>query len=110
MMTMDDAFDAKLRAAFASADAQTRASPELVANLVKKLGRANRQRWMVLASAAGLGSLIAASQLEQIAEEFTFETGLLAHVFAVMPPENMVSIALAAIMAIFGFILPAHNR
>ncbi len=110
MMTMDDAFDAKLRAAFAAADAQIMASAEFVEHLTRKLGQTNRQRWMVLGSAASLGSLIAASQLERLAGEYKFETGVFAQIFAIMPPEAITSIALAAIMAAFGLVLPATSR
>lgn len=110
MMTMDDAFDAKLKAAFNRADAQIVASQEFVEGLVKKVGRSNRQRWLILGSAASLGSVIAASQLERLADQFKFETGIYAQIFAIMPPEAMTSIVLAAIMAGFGLVLPATSR
>ncbi|VAV87363.1 hypothetical protein MNBD_ALPHA06-155 [hydrothermal vent metagenome] len=107
---MEDAFDAKLAAAFARADAQISASQQFVEQLLRRLGRTNRQRWMILGSAASAGSLIAASQLERLADNIHFETGMFAQVFAIIPPQAMTSMALAAIMTAFGMVLPATNR
>lgn len=110
MMTMDEAFDAKLKTAFAKADAQTQVSAEFVNALAKKLNRFNRQRLIILGGAASIGALIAASQLRYLADKFQYETGIVAEVFAVFPPEVMISVVLAVIMTGFGSLLPASNR
>jgi putative NADH-flavin reductase len=107
---MDGSFDDKLKAAFAKADAQTINSTEFVDGVVEKLDRFNRQRLIILGGAASIGSLIAASQLQRLANEFQFEAGLIAELFAVFPPEVIVSMALALIMTGFGYLLPANNR
>jgi len=107
---MDEAFDDKLKAAFAKADAKTYCSIEFVAGVVKKLNRFNRQRLLILGGTASIGSLIAASQLRHLAGGFQYETGIMAEVFAVFPPEAIISMALALIMTGFGFLLPASNR
>jgi len=110
VMTMDGAFEDKLKAAFAKADAQTVSSTEFVDGVVKRLDRFNRQRVIILGGAASIGALIAASQLRRLTTEFQFETGIIAEVFAILPPSTMISVVLAVMMAGFGFLLPASNR
>jgi len=109
-MTMEDAFDAKLKAAFARADAKTIASQEFVEQLLKRLGLANSQRWLILGSAASVGALIAGSQVERLAIEFATETDWMAQVFMILPPSAITSMVLAGIMAAFGLVLPATSR
>ncbi len=110
MITMEDDFDAKLAVAFARADGQVSASQEFVDKLLRHLGRANRQRWIFLGLAASSGALIAGSQLPQIANRTIIGGGLLEQVLTGLSPQIMISMVLAAIMVMFGLVLPATNR
>ncbi len=109
-MTMEDDFDAKLAVAFARADGQVSASQEFVKQLLRHLGRADRQRWILLGFAASAGALIAGSQLQQIANEFVTGSEVLEQILTGLSPQTIISMALAVIMVMFGLVLPATNR
>lgn len=106
MMTLDDAFDAKLRAAFASANEQVGNSAEFVARLSRQIGREDRRRWWVLGSAASLGTIPMARAIGHLTEHAIFDTGLLQTLTANVSYQTIVVMGVAAVMVMFGLMLP----
>lgn len=106
MMTLDDAFDAKLRAAFSRANERIGNSQIFVERLVKRLQREDRQRWWVLGGAASLGTIPALRAFSHLTEHAIFDTGLLQQATANVSLQTLAIMGTAAVMVMFGLMLP----
>lgn len=106
MMTLDDAFDAKLQAAFARANEQIGNSQAFVERLSQRLSREDRRRWWVLGGAASLGTIPAMRAFSQLTEHAIFDTGLLQQVTANVSLQTLAIMGTAAVMVMFGIMLP----
>jgi len=109
-MTMNDAFDERLKAAFAQAseplesDAQADAFSRKV---VERLSNPNRKRALILGGAGSTGSAVAGTQLEGVFSGVEIPTeGLLSNVSFLMSPEIMAAAALAIAVGMVAMILP----
>lgn len=110
-MTMDDAFDARLRAAFAAA-AERQADPEGFARRVlARIARRQRRRLYVLGAAGAAGALLAGTQLLQLFRNLgpvTLDAGQYVPGAVSYSPEALAAAALALMVAAFAFILPRN--
>jgi hypothetical protein len=113
-MTVEDAFDARLKAAFAEAE------PELdeafIARVTARLGGANRRRVLIIGGAGAGGSTIASTQLEDLFSHFgsasdaaSSALGAGAFVAGVLQPETLAAVTLAVMVAAFAFFLPSKS-
>ncbi|MHA6288347.1 hypothetical protein [Maricaulis sp. CAU 1757] len=110
-MTMDDAFDARLRAAFADAarplerDSEARAFSHAVA---QRLAQPDHKRILILGGAAAAGAAVAGSQLIRLlgglrlpgGENFWAETAQMAG------PEAVIALAMAGTLGLVATLLP----
>jgi hypothetical protein len=118
-MTVEDAFDARLKAAFA--DAQPEATEEFVARVAERLGAPNRRRILIIGGAGAGGSTVASTQLEGLYGQFggavddvaasSAASGLGDYAFLanVLQPETLAAMTLAVMVAAFAFFLPSRN-
>ena len=109
-MTMNDAFDERLKAAFAQAaePVETEAEADAFAHKVMhKLANPDRKRVLILGGAGSTGSAIAGTQLEGLFGNMQVPTeGLLANASFLMGPETMAAGAMAVAVAVVAMILP----
>jgi len=109
-MTMNDAFDERLKAAFAQAakPLETEVQADAFANrVVERLSNPNRKRVLILGGAGSTGSAIAGTQLEGVFSGVEIPTdGLLSNVSFLMSPEIMAAAALAIAVGMVAMILP----
>jgi len=109
-MTMDDAFDARLKAAFAQAAEPLETETEAEAfshRVVKQLSNPDRKRILLLGGAGSTGSAIAGTQLESVIGQMQVPTdGLLANVGFLMSPEALAAGAMAVAVAMVATVLP----
>ncbi|MBR9826094.1 MAG: hypothetical protein GYB36_09870 [Alphaproteobacteria bacterium] len=109
-MTMDDAFDQRLKAAFADAQAPLEAPSEadiFTDKVVKRLSSPNRKRVLILGGAGSTGSAVAGTQLEGVFSSMPVPAdGLLSNVAFLMSPEAMAAFALALAAGMVAVILP----
>ena len=109
-MTMDDAFDARLSAAFAKAAEPLQAEGEADAfshRVVKQLASPDRKRILILGGAGSTGSAIAGTQLESMLGQFQVPAdGLMANIGFLLSPEVMAAGAMAVAVAMVAVVLP----
>ena len=109
-MTMNDAFDQRLRAAFAEAAEPLNEQAEadaFAAKLVAQLSHPDRKRVLMLGGAGSIGSAIAGTQLEGVFDNVQIPTeGLLADFSYLMSPETLAAFAMAAALGMVALILP----
>lgn len=109
-MTMDDAFDARLKAAFASANEALETETESNAfakRVVDKLANPDRKRTLMLGGAGTTGSAVAGTQLESVFSGMQMPTeGLMSNVGMLMSPEAMATVALAFAVGTVAMVLP----
>ncbi|WP_291844688.1 hypothetical protein [Maricaulis sp.] len=109
-MTMDDAFDARLKAAFAQAaePLETETEADIFSHrVVRQLSNPDRKRILLLGGAGSTGSAIAGTQLEGLLGQVHLPTdGLLANVGFLMSPEVMAAAAMAIAVGIVATVLP----
>jgi len=109
---MDDAFDARLTAAFATAQPTDDAEKFALA-VIARLGRPNRRRLMVLGGAGTTGSALASTQLEGFfgglnITDTAGSLGQAAIVFNYISPETLAAMVLAGLIGAFAFVLPSR--
>jgi putative NADH-flavin reductase len=109
-MTIDDAFDARLKAAFADAAApleREQESEEFARSVVERLARPDRKRVLLLGGAGSTGSAIAGTQLESIFDGMQLHgDGLMAGIAFLASPEVMAAGAMALAVALVATVLP----
>ena len=109
-MTMDDAFDQRLKAAFAAAKEPLEQEAEADAfahKVVQRLGNPNRKRALALGGAGSAGSAIAGTQLETIMAGVNVPSeGLWNNLAFLMTPETMAAGAMAIAVATVAIVLP----
>jgi len=109
-MTMDDAFDARLKAAFAQAaeplETETEAD-RFSQRVIKQLGNPDRKRILLLGGAGSTGSAIAGTQLEGLLGQVQIPAeGLLSNVGFLMGPEVLAAGAMALAVGMVAMVLP----
>lgn len=113
-MTMNDAFDERLRAAFADAAAPLERESEserFAKTVTDRLSRPDRKRVLILGGAGSTGSAIAGSQLETIFGNWPVPTdGLLAGAAFLASPEVLAAGAMAVGVALVAAVLPRPDR
>lgn len=109
-MTMDDAFDARLRDAFANAAKPVEEPAQADAftqKVIDQLANPDRKRVLLLGGAGSTGSAIAGSQLEGLFSSFALPSeGLVGQMALIATPEALAAAALAATAGMVAFILP----
>jgi hypothetical protein len=109
-MTMDDAFDARLRDAFASASAPLESTAEMDSfshKVIQRLANPDRKRVLILGGAGSTGSAIAGTQLEGLFSSVQVPTeGLMASAAFLLAPETMAAGAMALAVGMVALILP----
>lgn len=109
-MTMDDAFDARLKAAFADASAPLERESEsdsFAKSVVERLSRPDRKRVLILGGAGSTGSAIAGTQLETVFSNLNMPAdGLLANAAFLMSPEVLAAVAMAVTVGLVATVLP----
>lgn len=109
-MTMNDAFDARLKAAFADAAAPLEREKEredFAKTVVERLSRPDRKRVLLLGGAGSTGSAIAGTQLESIFDGMHLPgDGLMAGISFLASPEVMAAGAMALAVALVAAVLP----
>lgn len=109
-MTMDDAFDARLKAAFAQAaePLETETEAEVFSHrVVKQLSNPDRKRILLLGGAGSTGSAVAGTQLESVLGQIQVPAeGLLANVGFLMGPEVLAAAAMAVAVGMVAMVLP----
>ena len=109
-MTMDDAFDERLKAAFADAAAPLERESEserFAKTVVDRLSRPDRKRVLILGGAGSTGSAIAGSQLETLFGNVHMPAdGIMASAAFLMSPEVMAAAAMAVAVGVVATVLP----
>jgi hypothetical protein len=109
-MTMDDAFDQRLKAAFADAAAPLERETESDAfarRVMERLANPDRKRVLILGGAGSTGSAIAGTQLENLFGNVQLPSdGLMATAGFLMSPEVMAAGAMAVAVGFVAAILP----
>jgi len=111
---MDDAFDARLTAAFAAAQPPADDTDKFAEQVIARLGRPNRRRFLVLGGAGTTGSAVASSQLEgffgglNLTDTASGPLGQAAMVFNYVSPETLAAVVLAGLIGAFAFMLPSR--
>jgi hypothetical protein len=113
-MTIDDAFDARLKAAFAAAEPE--ASEAFVERVSSRLARSGRRRVLIIGGAGAGGSTIASTQLEALFRQAESPTGVLSWLgggdpgfLALIQPETLAAVTLALMVAAFAYFLPSRQ-
>ncbi len=106
MMTPEDGFDARLRAAFAKADAQITPEPAFTRHVLDRLGKTLNPRLLVLGSAGATGSALASTQLERLVDGFQFHNVILAQIFDTIGTQSIVAAAFTIAAASVAYALP----
>ncbi len=117
-MTSDDAFDARLRAAFERAEPDFD-QEEFAKRVLSRLGRSNRSRALVIGGAGSTGSAIAATQLEHLFESSPLQDTVgekvvgsapeFAALMTVASPEVLAAVALALMIGAVAWMIPSRN-
>ena len=109
-MTMNDAFDQRLRAAFAEAAEplnETAEADRFAQKVVTQLSHPDRKRALMLGGAGSIGSAIAGTQLEGVFNQVQIPTdGLMANFAFLMSPESLAALAMAMTLGMVALILP----
>ncbi|MEE2567163.1 hypothetical protein [Hyphobacterium marinum] len=106
-MTMNDAFDERLRAAFAAAQPGEDEADAFVKKVKARMSHPVRRRAIILGGAGSTGSAIAGTQLEGLFNTFQIPAeGWTAQLAAIASPEVMATTVLALMIGGFAFILP----
>lgn len=110
-MTIEDAFDARLKAAFADAqddyEQDAESADAFVKRVQNKIVRPDRRRILILGAAGSTGSAIAGTQLESFFSGVDIPAdGILASVAGFATPETMAAGVLAIMISGFAFIIP----
>jgi hypothetical protein len=109
-MTMNDAFDQRLMAAFAEASEPLNDKAEadaFAAKVVAQLSHPDRKRALMLGGAGSIGSAIAGTQLEGVFDQVQIPVdGLMANFGFLMSPETMAALAMAVALGMVALILP----
>ena len=109
-MTMEDAFDARLKAAFASAAKpleENTSANAFAKSVVGRLNNPDRKRVLILGGAGSTGSAVAGTQLESVFGNMQLPAeGLLANASFLMSPETMAAAAMAVAAGMVALILP----
>lgn len=110
-MTVEDAFDARLKAAFANAredyEDDTESAEAFVKRVQGKVARPDRRRILILGAAGSTGSAVAGTQLETFFQGMSVPNeGLMASLAGFASPEVMAAGVLAIMISGFAFILP----
>lgn len=109
-MTMDDAFDQRLKAAFADATAPLERESEadrFTKTVMDRLSNPDRKRVLILGGAGSTGSAVAGTQLEGLFGNVNLPTeGLLANAAFLMSPEVMAAAAMAVAVGMVAVVLP----
>jgi putative NADH-flavin reductase len=109
-MTMNDAFDERLKAAFARAaeSLETEKQADAFAHrVVTRLSNPGRKRFIMLGGAGSTGSAVAGTQLEGVLSNVQVPTeGLMANAAFLMSPEVMAAAAIAIAVGTVATILP----
>ncbi|MEN0651812.1 MULTISPECIES: hypothetical protein [Hyphobacterium] len=110
-MTIEDAFDARLKAAFADAqddyETDRESADAFVKRVQNRIARPDRRRILILGAAGSTGSAIAGTQLETFFSGVNVPAdGVMASIAAFASPETMAAGVLAIMISGFAFILP----
>tara|TARA_R110002072_G_scaffold28369_1_gene91226 strand:+ start:2119 stop:2448 length:330 start_codon:yes stop_codon:yes gene_type:complete len=106
-MTMNDAFDERLRAAFAAAQPGEDQADAFVKKVKARMSHPMRRRAVILGGAGSTGSAIAGTQLEGLFNAVQMPTeGWVAMLTTFASPEVMATSVLALMIGGFAFILP----
>lgn len=109
-MTMNDAFDQRLKAAFAEAAEPLNEKAEaeaFAAKLVAQLSHPDRKRVLMLGGAGSIGSAVAGTQLEGVFDQMQIPAdGLVANFAFLMAPETLAALAMALALGMVALILP----
>ena len=109
-MTMDDAFDARLKAAFAAAAKpleEQNTADAFAQSVIAKLNNPDRKRVLILGGAGSTGSAIAGTQLESVLDNVQIPAeGILANASFLMSPETMAAGAMALAAGMVALVLP----
>jgi len=107
-MTHDDAFDARLTAAFAAARAPVEDDADAFVKKVEaRIAQPDRRRLVIIGGAGSTGSAIAGSQLENLFGSLSLNLeGWLAPAAAFLTPQTLAAGVLAIMLAGFAFLLP----
>jgi len=106
-MTMNDAFDERLRAAFRAAQPGEDQADAFVKKVKAKMSSPMKKRVVILGGAGSTGSAIAGTQLESIFNAVQLPTeGWMASVATFASPEVMATSVIAMMIGGFAFILP----
>ncbi|WP_417478446.1 hypothetical protein [Maricaulis sp.] len=109
-MTMNDAFDQRLKAAFAEAAEplnETAEADAFAAKVVARLSHPDRKRALMLGGAGSIGSAIAGTQLEGVFTQVQIPAdGLIANFAFLMSPESLAALAMAVALGMVALILP----
>ena len=112
-MTADDAFDARLAAAFQAAEPPPDAA--FTQRVTGRLAGADRRRVLIIGGAGVAGATIAASQLGTLYRHVTVPEGLAARLgegaglLVYLQPETLAAVTLAVMATAFAFILPSRS-
>ncbi len=106
MMTPEDGFDARLRAAFEKADAQITPDPAFTRRVLGRLGKSVNPRLLVLGSAGATGSALASAQLERLVDGIQFHNAVLTQVFDTFGAQGIVAAAFTLAAASLAYALP----
>jgi hypothetical protein len=114
-LTIEDAFDARLKAAFAAAEPA--ADEAFLARVTARLGGPNRRRVLIIGGAGAGGSTIASTQLEDLFSQFgggaadaaSSWLGSGSGMLGFVQPETLAAVTLAIMVAAFAFFLPSRS-
>ncbi len=112
MMT-DDAFDAKLAAAFAQAEPEP--DDAFVEKVEKRLSNPGRRRTVLVGGAGLSGTAIAGTQLEGVFADFAVSEdavawmGDAAVILTYVQPETLAALAMAVMVGALAFVLPQRS-
>lgn len=114
-MTMDDAFEERLRGLFAQAEPGP--DPAFAEKVVKRLELPARRRLYIVGGAGAGGSAIASTQLESLYGHIEQAAGSdaarwlgdAAGLLAFTSPELLAALTLTALAGLFAFVLPSRS-
>jgi hypothetical protein len=113
-MTADDAFEARLKAAFAAAEPKD--GEAFSDRLMARVRFPDRRRTLILGAAGVAGSAIAATQLKdfyaQVIRGLSGPMGEIDHsgvLLALLRPEALAAMTVALMLAALAFLLPSRG-
>jgi hypothetical protein len=111
-MTVEDAFDARLKAAFAAAEPKDDAE-SFTARVTGRLSEPARRRALIIGGAGAGGSTIASTQLQDLYRHATdAASGALGDygvLLALLRPEALAAMTIALMVAVLAFLLPQRS-